>query len=114
MESLDPRVIMWAAAATGLTKAIVDGIKMAIPDRPQWLPVLLAFLLGPVFLILLMVSQSAPMTAAAIANGIVGGIMAGAGAVGLTTLSNKSRREPDSTVETEPEPERLGLGRPDR
>lgn len=77
--------------ATSLVKLIVDGLKMALPDvAPRWV-ISAAFLSGILISFLLMLYAGQELTTQTTAGGVLAGIMAAGGAIGLTAAHTAAR-----------------------
>ena len=88
-------IIEIALAATMVAKSAID-LCRAAADLPRWGPPLGAVVFGIGGVALLAMSQGQTFTSAVIAQTILAGILAGAGAIGVTALA----RVADSTVVT--------------
>lgn len=86
-------ILVLSAAGAGVTKALVDLVKMSVATPPQWLLPLCALVFGVISLLLLLVATGEPITAQSIAQGVLAGVLAGAGAVGITELHKQARGE---------------------
>lgn len=64
---------------------------MALNDPPQWVPPVIALVLGPVVVLLLMVASSAPNTWQSVAQAVLAGLMAAGIAVGVTDLGKRAQ-----------------------
>lgn len=98
LDSTTGTILLLASAASAFVKPIVDAFKMARPSCNSWEPILLAFILGPVILFLLQLATNQPLTSQSIAISILGGLMAGLGAVGTTQLHTKAREREDDLI----------------
>jgi hypothetical protein len=83
-------VLLLAAAATSVTKLAVDALRLVTP-LPSWLPLLLAFLIGPLIVTLLVLVDGQSLNTQTIAQAILAGLMAGGGAAGVTEMHKQSR-----------------------
>lgn len=84
-------ILILSAAGSAIVKAVVDLIKMAVPNPPQWVLPLCAAMVGILALLLLLVATGTTLTPQSIAQGVLAGVLAGAGAVGLTELHRSAR-----------------------
>lgn len=87
---LPDNVFLFVTAATTLVKVIVDAIRIATPSRPSWISPVLAIGLGPLIMALLMVSNGDLLTQVTIAQSVIGGILAGGAAIGVTEAQKRS------------------------
>lgn len=83
-------VFLLVTAATTIVKLVVDGARIAVPNRPSWVSPILALMLGPLITTLIMVSNGETLTQTTIAQAILAGIFAGCGAIGLTETQKRS------------------------
>lgn len=84
-------IFILAAAGSTFVKYIVDGISIAWPTRPSWVPIPTAFVLGVAVIALLQVATNVQLTPSAWAQTVLAGIASGAGAAGLTATSNTAQ-----------------------
>lgn len=92
MGGFDPRLIVLATSAATIVKILVDILRL-IATLPQWVPPFAAEVLGIVAVGLMFeMAGTAIDTRQEVATVIVGGILAGAFAVGATAI--QSARQP--------------------
>lgn len=83
-------VITNALAAASIAKILVDILRMAFPNRPDWVSPLLAVLFGIGASVLLLLTQDVELTRAALAQAVLAGVLAGGSAVGITQLQRQT------------------------
>lgn len=83
-------VLLLVAAATTVIKVFVDIVRISFPVRPTWLSPVLAVVVGPIVVLLLMLSSGTILTTAAIAQAIIAGILAGGTAIGVTETQKRA------------------------
>jgi hypothetical protein len=90
VNGIEGQVIMWALAGVTVAKTGVDLVRMAKVKWDAWVYPLLALLFGIGAVVLFMLAAKVPFDQAAVAVAILGGILAGGGAVGVTDLSKRA------------------------
>lgn len=83
------QIITLSLAAVAVVKTVVDIIKLGWAT-PQWIPPLMAVVVGPVSVVLLMMADAQPLTQQALAQAVLAGILAGGAAVGVTELQKRT------------------------
>jgi hypothetical protein len=83
-------MMLLASAATLFIKIIVDAIRIAFPERPNWISPVLAISLGPLVVAGLIIANGDALTSQMIAQAFLSGILAGGGAIGVTELQKRS------------------------
>jgi hypothetical protein len=92
-------IMLFAAAATGFTKPLVDLIKKSPIPTPTWLLPMLAVGLGIAICFLLSLQMGQEITSQVVGADILAGIVAGVGAVGVTELHRVANEEPKGLKE---------------
>lgn len=82
-------------AVATLTKIIVDAVQLAQPNRPDWMPVALAFVAGPLWSVAFLLAQNEILTTALIAQSLIAGALAGGTAIGVTELQSVRKVKTD-------------------
>lgn len=102
---LDSILILAAAGAT-FVKYLIDGLTVAWPLRPPWVPIVMAFVLGIVIVGVLEIAMGVILTQQVMAQCVLAGLAAGATAAGLTASSNTAQnvRSDAKTVEATKSP----------
>lgn len=95
MDGFDPKLVTYSLMAATLVKVVVDLVKMAA-EMPQWIAPALALLLGVAFVLVLMIASEVPLTAPAIAQGIIAGVLAASTAIGSTALQARTKPSTDA------------------
>jgi paraquat-inducible protein B len=88
-------IMLFAAAATGFAKPLVDLIKKSPIPTPAWSLPMLAVGLGIVICFLLSLAMGQEITMQVIGADILAGIVAGVGAVGVTELHKSANSQTD-------------------
>lgn len=81
------------STATLFTKVVIDAIRTSVPAEtplPAWVSPAMAFLFGPAFTAVLLVFLNTPFTAQTWATVVLAGVVAAAGAIGVTLLQRKA------------------------
>lgn len=94
---LDSLMIL-SAAAIPFCKTLVDVVTANWPGRPSWLPIVAVGILGPCVVALLEVYLEVSLTVPTIAGCVLGGWLAGAGAITQTALSNQAKAARESVT----------------
>jgi formate-dependent nitrite reductase membrane component NrfD len=82
--------IIAASSAALVTGYLVELVKLAIPDVPPWLVVVVSLAAGILSAFLIATASGAPLDAAGIATRILEGIAAAAAAAGLTRTMQRA------------------------
>lgn len=83
-------IILIASAAAMFVKVLIDAIRMAV-DMPRWLPPLLALSGGILLVLVLFVANAVPLTPQSSAQAVLGGLLAGGMAIGVTEVGVRSQ-----------------------
>lgn len=85
-------VVIIAGAAAGISKAMVDAVRLAFPEAKcmRWVSPVLALVFSQAIVFLLLAAISIRLDGAMIATGILAGITAALGAMGITVLGKKA------------------------
>jgi len=81
------------STATLFTKVIIDAIRASVAEEtplPKWVSPAMAFLFGPLFTAVLLVYLGTAFTAQTWATVVLAGVVAAAGAIGVTLLQRKA------------------------
>ena len=90
MDNLDTGLTI--ASASAVIKTVIGLIKMGT-DPPRWCAPFLALTLGPAAVLLVMIAQGTVMTPVTFAAGILMGITAGSGAIGMAAIQDGERHD---------------------
>jgi uncharacterized membrane protein len=82
--------VIAASSAALITGYLVELVKLAVPDVPPWLVVLVSLTAGILSAFLIAIASDAPLDTAGIATRIVEGIAAAAAAAGLTRTMQRA------------------------
>lgn len=83
-------ILVLALAAASIGKILVDIVRLAFPDRPNWVSPVLAVLFGILAAFLMFMASGEVLSQQTIAQTVIAGILAGGSAVGITELGRKA------------------------
>lgn len=89
---IDAGLVSLALAAATVVKIVVDLVKLALSgESPQWVPPLLALVLGPIVVVLLLLAAGQPLTTQTLAQAVLAGILSAGVAVGVTDIGKRAQ-----------------------
>lgn len=87
---LPDNIVTLSLAAASIAKILVDLVRMAFPNRPQWVSPVLAICFGIFTSLMLSVANGVMIEPQMIAQNVIAGILAGGSSVAITELSKRT------------------------